>query len=173
MWMIKISHCSGISSVSNLLMAFTSRFYYSFSYIKRKVYTVTLFFSPGRRQAVIWTNSGILLIGTLGTNFSEIVSEIHTFSCMKMRLKNVVCEMEAILSQPPCVNVMAWISNQHTSDACYTSAHDITISFSRLTRFNPCHMCAFGGSRGKSCGMEIDGLFRNKCLVQRWAGSCI
>ena len=27
---------------------------------------------PGRRQAIIWTNAGILLIGPLGTNFSEI-----------------------------------------------------------------------------------------------------
>ena len=35
--------------------------------------------SPGRRQAIIWTNAGILLIRTLETNFSEIVSEIHTF----------------------------------------------------------------------------------------------
>ena len=33
--------------------------------------------SPERRQANIWTNAGILLIGTLGTNFSEILSEIH------------------------------------------------------------------------------------------------
>ena len=30
--------------------------------------------SPGRRQAIIWTNDGILLIRTLGTNFSEILS---------------------------------------------------------------------------------------------------
>ena len=43
--------------------------------------------SPERRQAIIWTNAGILLIGTLGTNFSEIVSAIHTFSFMKMHLK--------------------------------------------------------------------------------------
>ena len=43
--------------------------------------------SPGRHQAIIWTNAGILLIGTLGTKFSEILSEIHTFSFMKMRLK--------------------------------------------------------------------------------------
>ena len=28
--------------------------------------------SPGRRQAIIWTNAGLLLIGSLGTNFSEI-----------------------------------------------------------------------------------------------------
>ena len=28
--------------------------------------------SPGRRQAIIWTNAGILLIGPLGTNINEI-----------------------------------------------------------------------------------------------------
>ena len=28
--------------------------------------------APGRRQAIIWTNDGILLIGPLGTNFNEI-----------------------------------------------------------------------------------------------------
>ena len=43
--------------------------------------------SPGRRQAIIWTNAGILLIGPLGTNFSEILVEIHTFSLNKMHLK--------------------------------------------------------------------------------------
>ena len=43
--------------------------------------------SPGRPQAIIRTNAGILLIGTLGTNFSEILSEIHTFSFKKMHLK--------------------------------------------------------------------------------------
>ena len=43
--------------------------------------------SPGRRQAIIRTNDGILLTRPLGTNFSEILSEIHTFSFKKMRLK--------------------------------------------------------------------------------------
>ena len=43
--------------------------------------------SPGRRQAIIWTNAGILLIRRLGTNFSEILSEIRTFSFKKMHLK--------------------------------------------------------------------------------------
>ena len=32
--------------------------------------------SPGRRQAIIWTNDGILLIGPLGTKCSEILIEI-------------------------------------------------------------------------------------------------
>ena len=43
--------------------------------------------SPGRRQAIIWTNSGILLIGPWGTNFSEILIGIQTFSFKKMHLK--------------------------------------------------------------------------------------
>ena len=43
--------------------------------------------SPGRRQAIIWTNAEILLIGPLGTNFSEILIEIPTFSFKKMCLK--------------------------------------------------------------------------------------
>ena len=42
---------------------------------------------PSRRQAIIWTNAGILLIGPSGTNFSEILIEILTFSFTKMRLK--------------------------------------------------------------------------------------
>ena len=43
--------------------------------------------SPEQRQAIIWTNAGILLIGTLGTNFIEISIEIYIFSFKKMRLK--------------------------------------------------------------------------------------
>ena len=43
--------------------------------------------SPGRRQTIIYTNAGILLIGTLGTSFIEILSKIHTFSFNKMHLK--------------------------------------------------------------------------------------
>ena len=35
--------------------------------------------SPDRRQAIIWTNGGISLIGPLGTNFREILAEIKTF----------------------------------------------------------------------------------------------
>ena len=43
--------------------------------------------SPARCQAIIWNNAGILLIGNLGTNFKEIISEIHTFSFKKMHVK--------------------------------------------------------------------------------------
>ena len=60
--------------------------------------------SPARRQAIIWTNAGILLIGPLGTNFSDILIGIQTFSFTKNALENVVCEMASILSRPQCVN---------------------------------------------------------------------
>ena len=43
--------------------------------------------SLGRHQSIISTNDGILLIGSLGTNFSEILKEIYTFSFKKIRLK--------------------------------------------------------------------------------------
>ena len=43
--------------------------------------------SPGRRQAIIWTNAVISLIGPLGTNFSEILIEILRFSFKKMCFK--------------------------------------------------------------------------------------
>ena len=52
-----------------------------------------------RHQAIIWSNAGILLIGPLGTNFSEIWFEIHTFS-LKNAFESVVWKIAAILSWP-------------------------------------------------------------------------
>ena len=49
--------------------------------------------SPIRRQAIIWTNAGILLNWTIETNFSEILIQIHTFSNKKMHLK---CHLENV-----------------------------------------------------------------------------
>ena len=65
--------------------------------------------SPERRQAIIWTNAGIVLIGPLGTNFSEILIEIQTFSLKKIRLK---------MSSAKCcsfrlgLNVLIWFFSQ-------------------------------------------------------------
>ena len=50
--------------------------------------------SPGRRQAIIWTNAGILLIRTC---------EINIF-IQQNAFKIAVCEMTTILSWPQCVN---------------------------------------------------------------------
>ena len=43
--------------------------------------------SPGRRQAIIETNAGILSIGPLGTHFNKISIGIQTFSSKKMHFK--------------------------------------------------------------------------------------
>ena len=61
--------------------------------------------SPGRRQAIIWTNAGILLIGPLWTDSSEILIEIPTFSFKKMHLKEPSAKLAAMLSRPQCVNM--------------------------------------------------------------------
>ena len=42
---------------------------------------------PGRCQAIIWTSTGILLLGPWRTNFSETVIKIQTISFKKMHLK--------------------------------------------------------------------------------------
>ena len=42
---------------------------------------------PGWCQAIIWTNAAILFIQPLGTNFSEILIRIQTFSFKKIHFK--------------------------------------------------------------------------------------
>ena len=61
--------------------------------------------SPDRRQAIIWTNAGILLIGPLGTNFSEILIAILTFSFKKMHLKVSAKRWPFCLG----LNVLMWL----------------------------------------------------------------
>ena len=57
--------------------------------------------SPGRRQAIIWTSAVKLLIKPLGTNFSENLIEIQTYSLNKIRLKT--SSSECCSSRPHCV----------------------------------------------------------------------
>ena len=61
--------------------------------------------SPGRRQTIIWTSERILSIRTFRTHFSEIVSEIHTFSFKKTHFK-----MSSGKWWPSCLglNVLTW-----------------------------------------------------------------
>ena len=70
--------------------------------------------SPGRRQAIIRTNAGILLIRPLGRNFSEFLVAILIFSFKKMRLKVSSAKKTAILSRPQSVKKLpqtheAWL----------------------------------------------------------------
>ena len=56
--------------------------------------------SPGRHQAIIWTNAGMLLTGPLGANFSELLIRIQTFSLKKMRFK-----VSSVKWQPFCLGL--------------------------------------------------------------------
>ena len=55
--------------------------------------------SPVRHQAITWTNADLLLIGLLGTSFSEISIGILSFSFKKMHLKMLCAKTAAILSR--------------------------------------------------------------------------
>ena len=68
--------------------------------------------SPDRRQAIIWTNAGILSIDLLGTKLSEISIAIHIF-IQENASENVVWKMAAILSRPQCVNTLRPRQNGH------------------------------------------------------------
>ena len=76
--------------------------------------------SPDRRQAIVWTNAGILLIRPQGTNFSEILSELHTFSSKKTHSK-----MSSVKWRPFCfgLNVLITpcqsIENESVKPQCF------------------------------------------------------
>ena len=59
--------------------------------------------SPVRRQTIIWTNAGILLIGFLGINFSGILLEINIFSFKKKAFETVVYKTAPVSSRPQWV----------------------------------------------------------------------
>ena len=64
---------------------------------------------PGRHQAIIWTNAGILLIGPLRTNFNEIIFEIRKFSFKKMHMKILFAKW-----QPFCLGLNVLNSQKNT-----------------------------------------------------------
>ena len=55
--------------------------------------------SPVRGQSIIWTNAGLLSIGHIGINFSEIWNRILSFAFTEMHLKMSPAKMTAILSR--------------------------------------------------------------------------
>ena len=78
--------------------------------------------SPGQHQAIISTNAGILSTEPFGTNFNEIVIEIHTFSLKKIYLK-----MSSGKWQPFCLglNVLMVYDALATRMICLVSIHNI------------------------------------------------
>ena len=80
--------------------------------------------SPDRRQAIIWTNVGILLMGPLGTNFSDILTGIQTFSFKKMLLK-----MSSAKWRPFCLGLNVLMG--HWIHKCM-SISQLTITMSKV-----------------------------------------
>ena len=76
--------------------------------------------SPGWRQAITWTNGGILLTGPLGTNLSEILSKIHTFSFKKMHLKTLSAKWRPFCLGLNVLNCNPVISVEHVSLSNFT-----------------------------------------------------
>ena len=83
--------------------------------------------SPGRRQAIIRTNAGILLLTPLGTNFSEFLVEILIFSFKKMRFKvssakrRPFCPAlkELMSAQPGAVSPMVMMLDMLSQSCCW------------------------------------------------------
>ena len=110
--------------------------------------------SPGRRQATIWTNAGILLIGPLETNFSAIRIEIHTTSVKKMHLKMSgklapFCVSLIVLTQVEdsltlCKNRMKILHNDVTISKCFPTLLTSNVeNFSISLRTNPVELWCF------------------------------
>ena len=56
--------------------------------------------SPDRRQAIIWTNAGLLSIGPLRTYFSENLIKVQQFSLKRMHVK-----MSSAKWRPSCLGL--------------------------------------------------------------------
>ena len=86
-----------------------------------------------RRQAIFWTNAGILLIGPLGTNFNEILIKILILSFRKMRLK-----VSSGKWRPFCLGLNAlklehgWLVSFHNSMFMSSLIHVISLMLFEL-----------------------------------------
>ena len=102
--------------------------------------------SPGRCQAIIWTNAGIFLIQPLGTN---LVKFSYIF-IQENALQNIVWKLQAILCWPQCVEY-------------WTRYKKISWHFKQLDRSSSYCLQPFAGS-GKILlliyvGAECDGMY--------------
>ena len=66
--------------------------------------------APAQRQAITWIKAGLLAIGLLGTNFSEIRIGILSFSLKKLHVNMSSAKMAAISSRGRWVN--KWVLQQ-------------------------------------------------------------
>ena len=88
---------------------------------------ITLLSRPDRRQAIIWTNAWILLIGLLRTNFSEILIEIYKLKKMHLKMPSGKWRPSCL-----CLNVLIQGSRvglwQHQTPCVYIVADPVLFS---------------------------------------------
>ena len=75
-----------------------------------------------RRHAIIKTNSGLFLIGPLGTNFRENLKRNKEFFIQKNVIGNVVCKNGGHLCRPRCIN-----HNTITSNMCFSAKNGMLV----------------------------------------------
>ena len=126
--------------------------------------------SPERRQAIIWTNAGILLIGPLGTNFGEILIQIQTFSLKKMRLKmsSAKCSFRLCLSglKPPAfLHHYHWVWRYHT--LCFCLFHEFYIKCQDFLQ--SCHCLC--NAENSSLFSELHCNSDNECISLLYTGA--
>ena len=119
--------------------------------------------SPDRRQAIIWTNAGLLLIGPLGTNFSEILIEILTFSFKKMRLKVSSAKRRLF-----CLGLNELIDpNRHWSEGMDDWLHHIYFCvYGSLSMSLCCDVCChtcISNNILTTCGLMQNGIVFGNC----------
>ena len=93
--------------------------------------------SPGHRQAIIWTNAGISLIGPLGANFSEIMIKMKAFSLTNLNLKVLSAKVAAMSSRPKCVKKEVGVGGEDEGTffhviACHYKINPVKVSFTQL-----------------------------------------
>ena len=64
----------------------------NFSYMRQWTQQALVQVMAARRQAITWSNAGLLSIGPLGTHFSEIVIKNSNFFMKENAFENVVCQ---------------------------------------------------------------------------------
>ena len=120
--------------------------------------------APGRRQAIIWTNSRISLIGPLRTNFNEILIEIQTFSFKEIHFK-----MSSGNWLPFCLGLnvlMHAVSNheqlrhsairmRHVACSIYILLRNGMFPMFRLIKPRTCLILIIGPWKNVTCFIEI------------------
>ena len=74
--------------------------------------------SPCWCQAIIWTNAGMMLIRSIGTNFSEILIEIKTFPFKKKHLKVSPARWQPFCLGLSELTMLIWSSTEVKRSPC-------------------------------------------------------